>query len=111
MKRKRNKYASHKTFMQKHIVQQTNTSFDIVSANMLIFEIQGIAWDLSMMSIIYKLTKRTTKTENFEKFLKMCILLNFMTIRYKMIASNQIIHSILHYKLMILVRILRLHKE
>ena len=42
-----------------------------MSVDILIFGIQGIGWDLSMMRISFKLTKRTTKTERFEKSLKM----------------------------------------
>ena len=34
---------------------------------MLIFQIQGTGWDLSMMRTSYKLKKRTTKTEKIEK--------------------------------------------
>ena len=40
---------------------------------MLFFEIQETGRDPSMMKIGYKLTKRTTKTEKFEKKLKMYI--------------------------------------
>ena len=39
----------------------------MISVEILIFEIQGFGWDLSMMRINYKLTKRTTKTEKFKK--------------------------------------------
>ena len=35
---------------------------------MFSLELQEIGWDLSMMKISYNLTKRTTKTEKFEKF-------------------------------------------
>ena len=44
-----------------------NTSFVIISANMLNIKLQGIVLDLSMMRISYKLTKRTTKIEKIEK--------------------------------------------
>ena len=40
---------------------------------MLFLEIQEIRMDLSLMKISYKLTKRTTKTEKFEKYFKMSI--------------------------------------
>ena len=33
---------------------------------MLIFEMQGIGWDLSRMRIIYKLTKKSNKIEKIE---------------------------------------------
>ena len=56
---------------------------------MLIFEIQGIGWDLSMTINSYKLTKRTTKTEKFEKSLKMYNIINFKTP-----CSSKIVHLI-----------------
>ena len=36
---------------------------------MVFFETQEIGCDLSLMKISYNLTKRTTKTEKFEKYL------------------------------------------
>ena len=45
------------------------------------------------------MTKKPTKTEKFEKYLKMYII-NFKTIRYELTASGNISHSILNYKLM-----------
>ena len=64
---------------------------------MLIFKIQGIQWDLSLMRISYNLTKRTKKAEKIENSLKMFqmyIVINFKTIRYKLTASGKTIHSI-----------------
>ena len=40
---------------------------------MLFLEIQEIGLDLSLMKILYNLTKRTTKTEKLEKYFKMYI--------------------------------------
>ena len=93
-----------------HIGQQ-NISYDIKPVGMLILIIQRIEWDLSMMKISYKLTKTTTKTEKFEKALKMYNIINSQTIRYKLSASVNIIHSIFNYKLMRPVSTLRLPKE
>ena len=76
---------------------------------MLFFEIQEFGWDFSLMKISYNLKKRTTETEKFEKYFKMYII-NFKTIRYKLTASGNIIHSILNYKLMRPVGNLRLPK-
>ena len=45
---------------------------------MLFFEIQEIGWNFSFMKVGYSLTKRTTKTEKFERYLKMYII-NFIT--------------------------------
>ena len=50
---------------------------------MLFFEIREVACDLSLKKISYRLTKRTTKTEKFEKGLKMYII-NFKTKGYKL---------------------------
>ena len=61
----------------------------------LSLEIQEIGWDLSLMKISYNLTKRTTKNEKFEKNFNMFII-NFKTIRYKLTASGNIIHSMLN---------------
>ena len=63
-----------------------------------------------MMKTRYKLTKRTTKTENFEKKLKTYIII-FNTFRYKLSASGNVIYSIFNYKLMRPVSNLRLPKE
>ena len=46
------------------------------------------------------LTKRTTKTEKFEKPLKTDNIKNFETIRYQLTALRNIIHSNLSDKLM-----------
>ena len=59
----------------------------------------------------HKLTNRTTKTEYFEKYSKMRIVLNFKTIRYKLTALDNIIPLIGYIKFMRPVSILRLPKE
>ena len=88
-----------------------NISYDIISVNMLIFEIQGNGRDLSITRISYKMTKRTTKTAKFEKSLKMYNIINFKTIRYKLTALGKIIHLIGIYNFMRPVSTLRLLKE
>ena len=62
------------------------------------------------MKISDNLTKRTTKTENSEKYFKL-FSINFKTIRYKLTASGNINHSTLNYKPMRPVINLRLPKE
>ena len=57
-----------------------------------------------------KLTKRRTKTEKFEKSLKMYNNLIFKTNNYKLTASGNI-HLMDTFKFMRLVYILRLPKE
>ena len=47
------------------------------------------------MKISYNLTKRTTKTEKFEKNFNM-IIINFKTIRYKLTALGNFVHSMLN---------------
>ena len=61
------------------------------------------------MKISYNLTKRTTKSEKFEKYLK--IYLNFKTIRYELTASGNINHLFFNDKLIRTVSNLRLPKE
>ena len=78
---------------------------------MFTFKIQGIGWHLSMMRLKYKLMKRTTNTEKKEKYSKIYDITNFKTIRYKLTAVGNIIHSIFNYKLLRPVNKLRLHKE
>ena len=63
-----------------------------------------------MMKISYKLTKRT-KAEKFENSMKKYNIRNFKTNCCKVTASGKIIYSILPYKLMRLVTILRLPEE
>ena len=74
---------------------------------MLIFEIRGIGWDLS---ITYNLTKRT-KTENFEKSLKMYNIIVFKTSSYKLTALGNVTHLIVNYAFMRPVGILGLPKK
>ena len=86
---------------------------------MLVFEInlitamQKIAWDLSMMKISCKLTKRITKTEKIEKCLKIfkMYIINVKNIRHKLTGWVDINQSIVKYKLIRPVSILRLPKE
>ena len=65
---------------------------------MLIFEIRGNGLNLSMTRTSYKLTNRTTKTEYFEKYLKMLDIINFKTIRDKLTALDNIIFLIGYIK-------------
>ena len=61
----------------------------------------------------YKLMQRTTETEKIEKSSKIltkCNVINFKSIHFKLTASSKIVHSILNYKLIRPVSILRLHK-
>ena len=54
---------SHKTFMKMHIVQQTKHQLPHYNKGKTVFELQGTGWNLPMMRINYKFTKRT-KNEN-----------------------------------------------
>ena len=81
-----------------------------ISRCVFFLEIQEIGRDLLMMKISYKLTKRTTKTEKFEKNGKMYII-NFKTISHKLSPLGNIFHSIFNYQLMRLVSNLGLLKE
>ena len=97
--------------MTTHIVHQKNISYNVISIDSLIFGIQGIGWDLSMTRISYKLTKRTTKTEKFEKILEMYNIIIYKTIGYKLTASGNITNLTVNYKFMKPIRILRLPKN
>ena len=101
---------TQQTFLKTHIVQQIKHQWQIKSLDLLFIVIQEIGSDLSLMKISYILTKRTTKTEKFEKYLKMYTQ-NFRTIHYKLAASVKIIHSILNCKLVRPVSNLYLPKE
>ena len=57
---------THKIFLITHIVQQINNSYDIGSNNKLLIDLQGSEWELSMIRISYKLTKKLTKNEKNE---------------------------------------------
>ena len=93
--------------MKTQIVHKHNIKYDIISVDMLFFEIQGIGWDHSMTRISYKLTKRT-KTE---KSLNIYNIIIFQTIGYKLTVSGNKIHIIVNYNFMRPVRILRLPKN
>ena len=82
-----------------------------MSMDVQIFRIQNFELDLSMMRKSYKLPKKTTKIEKFKKSLKMYIIINFETIRYKMTASASINPWILIYKLLRSVSFLCLPKD
>ena len=85
---------THKTFMKTHIVQQTKHQLRHHINGKIVFELQGIRWNLSMMRINYKFTKRT-KPEKYEKISDKEKIVNFNAIRYKLSALSNIIHSIL----------------
>ena len=55
---------SHKIFMKMHIFQQTKHQLPHYFNGKIVFDLQGIGWNLSMMRISYKLTKGT-KTEEY----------------------------------------------
>ena len=95
-------------FMNTQIVsRKQNISYKIKSAGMLIFEFQGIGWDLSMVRISYKLRKWTRKNEKFANSMNMHHFINIKTIR-NMTASGYIVYSTLNNKLMRPASIIRL---
>ena len=77
---------------------------------MLSLEIQEIGWDRSLKKLSYYLTKRTTKTEKYEKNFNLFII-NFKTIPYTLTASGKVIQSMLNWKPIGSVSNLRLPKE
>ena len=64
-----------------------------------------------MTRISYKMTKRKTKNEKFEKFLQIFNITNFKTIPYELTALDNIIYFIGNYKFLRPVSILGLTKE
>ena len=71
-----------------------NMSYDIASTEKIVFELQEIGWNLSIMSINYKTTK-TAKIEKYKKSLRTNNIVNLKTIRHRLSALSKIIHSIL----------------
>ena len=109
-KRKRKTNTTLTNLLRKRVLstnQNQNISYNIITVDMLIFEIQGIEFDLSKTRLSYRLTKRTTKTE---KSLKKYNIINFKTIRYKLTALGKIIHLIVNYNSLRTVSVLRLPK-
>ena len=100
--------------MKTHIVQQTKHQLRQNNGNHVNFKKKQVSvWAFSMIRK-NKLTKRTTKTEKNKKswkILKIYNIINFETIRYKLTASGNLIHSILNYKLMRVVITVRVPKE
>ena len=58
-KKKKQITTNHKIFIETHIVQQTKQQLQHKIKEPV--ELKGSGWDLSMMGIKYKLTKRTKK--------------------------------------------------
>ena len=73
---------SHKIFEKRILSKKQNIRYTKISFDFLVFKIQGIVWDLSMLRITrYKLTKRTTKTEKVEKSLNIIKKYNILILR------------------------------
>ena len=69
MKRKRNTHSdqSQKFYENVPCPANQNINYEIISKDTLIFELQEIGWDLSMMRISYKLTKKEQKLKNLKR--------------------------------------------
>ena len=50
--------------MKTHIVPEKNISY-MLSMESLLFELKGVGWDLLMMRLSYKLTKRTSTKRTY----------------------------------------------
>ena len=109
--KKKQKYITHKTFKKTDVVQQTKHQLRHNISRLVIFlnarNYLGPLDDENKLQV----TKSITKTERFEKSLKMYNIINFLNIRYKLIASVKMIYSILNYKLMRPASFLGLHKK
>ena len=74
------------------MLSNNSISYDEISIDRLIFELQESAWDPSVIRMSYKLT-RTTKIEKFRTFWKMYI----TTLRLLVINDCiEYVHSILN---------------
>ena len=110
-KRKGNTNIDHsKIFMKRHIIHKAKHDLRPDSKERIPFELQEIGWNLSMMRLNYKLTKRT-KTEKYKKCFRTNNTIKFNTTRKKLSELSNIIHSILIWKPERPVSILRLHEE
>ena len=78
-KKETQKLTTQKKVFENAHCPTNNTSVTNIIRRYVISEIPEIGWDLSLMKINYNLTKRTTKTDLFEKYLKMYII-NIKTI-------------------------------
>ena len=79
--------------MKSHIVQQTKHELRHDINEKILFELQEIGWNLSMMRLNYELTKRT-KSEKYKKRLRTNNIVTFNTIRQKLSTLRNSIHSI-----------------
>ena len=108
-KTKRNTNPSLTKHLWKRILSnKQNISYDITSIGMFIPEKQELN---RLLKDENKLTKRTTKRENFEKSLKMININVFNIFRYNWTASDNTIYSLFNYKLLNPIGILGLPKE
>ena len=73
--------------MKTYIVQQTNHELRHDISEKILFELQEIGWNLSMMRLNYKLTKRT-KTEKYKKCLRTNKIVNFNTVEIEYIEQH-----------------------
>ena len=89
-KKRKNDYSKNVYCQQKKASVTNNIS------RYVIFDTQGIGCDLSLMRLSYNLTKRTTKTEKSEQYLKMYII-NFVRLK----ATNWVLRvkSLIQYSI------------
>ena len=99
MKRKRNTNTPLTNFLGKRILCKTKHQLQYDISYYVVFRIQGIWYDLSMIRISFKLTKTVLKTEKIVNSLKMYDLINFKPIRYRLTTLSNTIYSIIKYKL------------
>ena len=98
--KKKQIHYSHNFFIKTHIVQQTKHQLrHNISKHIDFLNIRNCTGPLDVENK-FVLTKRTTKTEENEKLSKKYNIKNFMTIRYKLIASSNTTLSMCIYKLM-----------
>ena len=101
--------------MKTHIVQQTKQQLrKNISKNSIFVNTRNWIGPLNgerSNPVFVVVDENNNKNWKVEKFLKMYIIITFKTFHYKLTALGNIVHSILNYKLMRPVSILRLPKE
>ena len=85
-----------KLLWKRILSNKQNFNYDMISVDMLRSEIQWFGWDLSMMRISYKLTKRSTKAEKVQISLKILELFNIINF-IRMLAINWLLRLTLFF--------------
>ena len=96
--KKEHKYTTQKTFMKLHIVQQTiHELWHNISREFNFWSTRNWMGSLNDESKL-QVDEKNNKTEKFENPLKICNIIKFKTVRYKLTSLSNIFHSIINCK-------------